>query len=395
MRENKRKKEKKALFRKINDWLHLWLGLVSGIIVFIISITGCFYAFQQEIKDMMEPWRFVEQQAEQFVPPSRLLDTAAVYMPGQRPTGLTYGHRGEAAAAGYIGMTDGKATFSVVFMNPYTGEFIKKQTPRGGDEFNFFNFILDGHQALWLPSEIGKPIVGIATLVFVVLLVTGIVMWWPKRWSKANRDKSFKIKLKGSFKRVNYDLHNVLGFYSLIFAFVLAITGLVWSFAWVDKAVYFVFSGGDIKQGHHHPHSDPSNKDLLWKDALSPLDKAWYKTLETADDINGMYMTPYPADDDDPIDITVYHLIGQWYDHSEYFYDRYTLAPLEMDGSKFREASFADQLSMMNYDIHVGSIGGLPGKVFAFLISLICASLPITGFLVWWNKRKKKTRLAK
>lgn len=395
MRENKRKKEKQGLFRKINDWLHLWLGLVSGIIVFIISITGCFYAFQQEIKDMMEPWRFVEQQAEQFVPPSRLLDTAAVYMPGQRPTGLTYGHRGEAAAAGYIGMTDGKATFSVVFMNPYTGEFIKKQTPRGGDEFNFFNFILDGHQALWLPYEIGKPIVGIATLVFVVLLVTGMVMWWPKRWSKANRDKSFKIKLKGSFKRVNYDLHNVLGFYSLIFAFVLAITGLVWSFAWVDKAVYFVFSGGDIKQGHHHPHSDPSNKDLLWKDALSPLDKAWYKTLETADDINGMYMTPYPADDDDPIDITVYHLIGQWYDHSEYFYDRYTLAPLEMDGSKFREASFADQLSMMNYDIHVGSIGGLTGKVFAFLISLICASLPITGFLVWWNKRKKKPRLAK
>lgn len=395
MRENKRKKEKQGLFRKINDWLHLWLGLVSGIIVFIISITGCFYAFQQEIKDMMEPWRFVEQQAEQFVPPSRLLDTAAVYMPGQRPTGLTYGHRGEAAAAGYIGMTDGKATFSVVFMNPYTGEFIKKQTPRGGDEFNFFNFVLDGHQALWLPYEIGKPIVGIATLVFVVLLVTGMVMWWPKRWSKANRDKSFKIKLKGSFKRVNYDLHNVLGFYSLIFAFVLAITGLVWSFAWVDKAVYFVFSGGDIKQGHHHPHSDRSNKDLLWKDALSPLDKAWYKTLETADDINGMYMTPYPADDDDPIDITVYHLIGQWYDHSEYFYDRYTLAPLEMDGSKFREASFADQLSMMNYDIHVGSIGGLPGKVFAFLISLICASLPITGFLVWWNKRKKKPRLAK
>lgn len=384
MREDKRKKDKKGIFRKVNDWLHLWLGLVSGIIVFIISITGCFYAFQQEIKDMMEPWRFVEESPEHFIPPSRLLDTAAVYMPGHTPTGLTYGHRGEAAAVGYIGA----GTFSVVFMNPYTGEFIKKQTPRGNGEFNFFNFIIDGHRALWLPYEIGRPIVGGATLIFLVLLVTGLVMWWPKRWNKANRNKSFKIKLNGSFKRINYDLHNVLGFYSLVFALVLAVTGLVWSFAWFDKAVYYMLSGGDIKAGHHHPHSDLSNKNLEWEDSLSPLDKAWYLTLETAEDINGMYMTPYPADDDDPIDITVYHQKGKWYDHSEYFYDRYTLAPLEMEGSKFREASFAAQLSMMNYDIHVGSIGGFAGKVFAFLISLICASLPITGFLVWWNKKK-------
>ena len=387
MERVKKKKGKKTTIRKMNDWLHLWLGLISGTIVFIISITGCFYAFQQEIKDRIEPWRFVDERTEPFVPPSRILDTAAAYMPGQQPTGLTYGHSGEAAAVGYIGKTNGKATFSVVFINPYTGEFLKKQTPRGGGEFNFFNFILDGHTALWLPYEIGKPIVGMATLVFVVLLFTGLVMWWPKRWRKATRNKSFKIKLTGSFKRANYDLHNVLGFYSLIFAFVLAVTGLVWSFEWFDKSVYYVVSGGEIKQGHHHPHSDLSHKDLPWEDTMTPLDRAWYTTLEAADDINGMYMTPYPADDDDPIDITVYHLRGQWYDHSEYFYDRYTLAPLEMEGSKYREASFADQLAMMNYDIHVGSIGGLAGKVFAFFISLICASLPITGFLVWWNKK--------
>ena len=43
---------------------------------------------------------------------------------------------------------------------------------------------------------------------------------------------------------------------------------------------------------------------------------------------------------------------------------------------------------MLNYDIHIGAVLGLTGKIIAFLISLICASLPITGFLVWWNKRK-------
>ncbi|NGM62309.1 PepSY domain-containing protein [Sphingobacterium sp. SGG-5] len=383
-----RKPKKKGLMRRINDWLHLWLGLVSGIIVFIVSITGCFYAFQQEIKDAVEPWRFVEERNAPLVPPSQLLDTAAKYMPDQHPTGLTYSHSTGAAAIGYGGMVGGKRTFSVIFMNPYTAEFLKKQTPIGGGEFDFFRFIIDGHRALWLPYNIGRPVVGVATLIFVVLLITGLVMWWPRRWNKTHKDQSFKIRWRASFKRVNYDLHNVLGFYSLVFALILGLTGLVWSFTWFDRALYYVTSGGEVKVGHHHPHSDLANKEIAWNSEVSPLDKAWYLTLEKTDEVNGMYMTPYPADDDDPIDITVYHDKGSWYDHSEYFYDRYTLEPLEMEGSRYREASFADKLSMMNYDLHIGSVGGLSGKVFAFLISLVCASLPITGFLVWWNKKK-------
>jgi len=59
-----------------------------------------------------------------------------------------------------------------------------------------------------------------------------------------------------------------------------------------------------------------------------------------------------------------------------------------VEGNKFSEARFADRLSIMNYDIHMGAILGFPGKLLAFFISLICASLPITGFFVWWNKRK-------
>lgn len=384
----KKKSKSTSLFRKINDWLHLWLGLTSGIIVFIVSITGCFYAFQQEIKDALEPWRFVEAKEQTFVPPSLLLDTAAQYMPGAKPSGLTYSTKEGAAAIGYAGRQDGKRTFSVVFMNPYTGDFLRKQQTVGGEEFDFFRFIIDGHRALWLPYDIGRPIVGVATLVFLVLLITGLVMWWPKRWNRSNRDKSFKIKWNAKFKRVNYDLHNVLGFYSLLLALALGITGLVWSFTWFDQALYYVSSGGDHKPEHHHPHSDLANQHLPWDKALTPLDSAWYATLKQTDQIGGMYMTPILQDDDDSYEILVYHLEGSYYNQSAYFYDRYTLAPLDMEGSKFSEARFADRLSMMNYDIHVGAILGFPGKLLAFFISLICASLPITGFLVWWNKRK-------
>lgn len=388
MEYKKKKKANGSQFRKINDWLHLWLGLISGIIVFIVSITGCIYSFQQEIKDQLEEWRSVEVQPGGFVPPSRLLDTAAKYM-GQdaKPSGLTYSHPNDAAAIGYIGKNNGKRTFTAVFINPYTGEFLKKKQISGGDEFDFFRFIMDGHRALWLPYHIGRPIVGIATLVFVILLVTGLIMWWPKKWNRTNKNKSFKIKLGAKFKRFNYDLHNVLGFYCFAFALAIAVTGLVMSFTWFEKGIYFVASGGEIKSDHLHPHSNLEYKDLNWEKPISQLDSAWYATLKKVEKVGGMYMNPVLKDEDDSYEILVYHNKGSYYNQSAFFYDRYTLEPLEMVGTKYSEANLADRLGMMNYDIHIGSIFGLPGKIFAFFISLICASLPVTGFLLWWNKK--------
>lgn len=385
----KKKNSQKSLFRRINDWAHLWLGLVSGIIVFIVSITGCFYAFQQEIKDAVEPWRFVEARDSRFVPPSVLLDTASVYVPDLQPTGLTYSDAEGAAAVGFQSMEAGEMSFSVVFMDPYTGEFLKKQQTMGPGTFDFFEFMLHGHQALWLPYEIGRPVVGVGTLVFLLLLVTGLIMWWPKKWNSANYKKSFKIKWNGSFKRVNYDLHNVLGFYSLLLALILAVTGLVWSFEWFEDAIYYVTSGGEEHSGHHHPHSNTAEASLVDNDSIPAIDRAWLKVVEQEPDMQGMYLTPYPADEEDAIEIIAFQEKGTFYNMNEYFFDQYTLEPLQID--RYDEAGFADKLSMLNYDIHVGAVWGLPGKILAFLVSLVCASLPVTGFLVWYNKKKKSS----
>ena len=107
--------------------------------------------------------------------------------------------------------------FTSVYMNPYTGEILKVKSASRGESPDFFRFMLNGHRALWLPYTIGRPIVGVAVLIFVVLLLSGLVLWWPVKWIKSIRDKSFKIKWDASFKRVNYDMHNVFGFYSMIF----------------------------------------------------------------------------------------------------------------------------------------------------------------------------------
>ncbi|UYQ94604.1 PepSY domain-containing protein [Chitinophaga horti] len=84
----KKKKQGKSTFGRVNAWLHLWLGLVSGIIVFIVSVTGCIYAFQREITDITQPYQFVEQQNKPYLPPSQLRAIAAKEVFGEKGEGV-------------------------------------------------------------------------------------------------------------------------------------------------------------------------------------------------------------------------------------------------------------------------------------------------------------------
>ena len=78
-----------------------------------------------------------------------------------------------------------------------------------------------------------------------------------------------------------------------------------------------------------------------------------------------------------------------------HYYDQYTLKEIEVTHvyGKFSPATpLADKLMRMNYDIHTGAVLGLTGKTIAFFVSLIVASLPVTGFLLWYGRRYKKEK---
>jgi uncharacterized iron-regulated membrane protein len=84
---------------------------------------------------------------------------------------------------------------------------------------------------------------------------------------------------------------------------------------------------------------------------------------------------------------------GQFYNTIGYTFDQHSMKEFmrkDYYSIPFAEASFAQKLRKMNYDIHIGTILGFPGKVLAFLASLIGASLPITGFLIWYGRKFKK-----
>ncbi|MCW3807625.1 PepSY-associated TM helix domain-containing protein [Plebeiibacterium marinum] len=367
-------------------WLHLWMGIATGIIVFVISITGSIYVFKNEIKDALEPWRFVEARDANYAPPSQLIDTAKTYVPGAEPTGLTFDGKKGAAAVGFWIPNNSSMDFKVVFMNPYSAEFIKLQEPLAKGNFNFFEFIERGHTRLWLPEKIGKPVVGISVIIFVLMLISGLIIWWPNQWTLTILKRRLSLNLSTNFKRLKYDLHHSLGMYALVFALIIALTGLTWSFSWFDHAVFYTLSGGETKAEHHHPHSNVSNVKETISDSIPAIDKAFYKALSNQANPERIFITPTLKDDDDACEIIMYKHKGKFYHHNSYFYDRYTLEPIRVKGDRYDDAIFAEKLNMMYYDIHTGAIWGFAGKIIVFLVGLICASLPVTGLIIWLNR---------
>ena len=125
-------------------------------------------------------------------------------------------------------------------------------------------------------------------------------------------------------------------------------------------------------------------------------DHLWneHRKFVNDDESLGVYFASNPSD---PHEIVVNHKPGTYYNSDFYHYDQFTGKELPATGSyagKFSEAPFADKLVRMNYDIHVGAVLGLPGKFLAFFASLIAASLPVTGFLIWKGRKKRKSKQA-
>ncbi len=372
--------------KKIIHAAHLWLGLASGLVVFIISITGCLYAFQEEIQNVTQPFRYVESRQAPLLPPSTLQAIATAQLPGKHLHAVLYG--GPTKAAQAIFFQFDPAYYYLVYLNPYSGKVLEvKDMDR-----DVFRIVLNGHFYLWLPPAIGQPLVATTTLIFVFMLISGIILWWPR--NKAAARQRFWVRWKEGvrWKRKNYDLHTVLGFYSSWVVIVLALTGLVWGFQWFSKSVYWL-AGGSKSTVFQEAVSNATQKPLV-KAQTPAIDRIWHRMLAenpTAKTIE----VHIPETNTASIAVNINSEEGTFWKIDYRYFDQYSLRELPVGHiyGRIEEAKFADKLLRMNYDIHVGAIWGLPGKILAFCISLMAASLPITGFLIWWGRRKKAKRV--
>jgi uncharacterized iron-regulated membrane protein len=371
---------KKMTLKKLAGVLHLWLGLGSGLVITIVALLGAIYAFQPELTEALQPYLHVQAEERPFLPLSALKQQGEAQLPGKAVTRISFAGRDHSVAVSFNDKKRGY--YYIVYLNPYTGAVLKVKNM----DRDFFRQVLNGHMHLWLPDPVGGTIVKYATLIFGLIIITGLLLWWPRKWTKAMRKQSFAIKTNASPKRLNYDLHSVLGFYASWFMLFTVLTGLVWTFDSIRDAEYWAFSGGK-----KFPAADKV-KSVKPAQAIAgnPLDRI-------GEQVDARYPNAariqylVPAAPTGVITVRLYPEKKRTYNGDVLTFNQYTA--LELAGGargKYADANNGEKVNKMNYDIHTGGIGGLPLRVAVFFAALITASLPITGFYIWWGKKKKK-----
>ncbi|MCL5127580.1 PepSY domain-containing protein [Algibacter sp. L4_22] len=372
-------------FKKNILTLHKILGLATGLIVFIVSITGCCWAFRTEIENQYNDYKKVIPQSQAFLTPTEVKKTAERVFPNNTIHGSVFGKADDAIEVIFY---DAEPEFyQSVFLNPYSGAIIQVDNHLSG----FFAFILKGHTRVWLPKAIGEQVVGASILIFIFIIISGFILWIPKKRKNLKQRLKFDWKSTTRWKRKNFDLHTVVGFYICSLALVLAFTGSVMSYNWLKYVVY-VSTGGDKVPAFIIPDntSGLANNDT---DVL-PIDQLMVNLRKESPEAENFELH-YPKSDSSSVYVEVSNSNDLFYDSDFRFFDQNTLEEIETPAifGKYVDAKVPDKILRMNYDIHIGAIGGIVGKIIAFIISLLTASLPVTGVLLWYGRHYKKTKV--
>ena len=196
----------KKLFRK----LHLWLSVPFGILIALMEPSGTRISTEE----------------------------AAALVAATLPEGVgVRGVKAFPAADRTYQVSLTKPKRAAVFVNPYTGEIVGRY-----ERLPFFQTMFRLHR--WLlgsrPADggiyWGKLLVGVSTLLFVFVLLSGVVIWWPR--TKKVLLNSLKIVTRRGWSRFWYGLHVAGGMYVLLLLLLMALTGLSWSFGWYREWVY-------------------------------------------------------------------------------------------------------------------------------------------------------------
>ncbi|RBP28423.1 putative iron-regulated membrane protein [Oceanihabitans sediminis] len=366
-------------FRKFINDLHLWLGLASGIILFIVCFTGTILVFDAEIKSFFAEDFMVEAKAEKHKLTNltqTLKETNKVHV-----TGVSIPYKDNEPYTFTVKEDLKERRGTKVLVNPYT-KAIHKSEKTKVDAFMFTMFKL--HRWLLLDISIGRPIVGVATIIFLLLSISGIVLWFPKKLKWKNIKQGLKIKTKANWKRVNHDLHNTLGFYASIFLLIMAITGLCWSFeSYRDGLGQIIGTKIFDRSAPEFSLENKTDMEAISYDAAVALAN---KTLNYPGELSVSFPSPKSN----------YYSFRKYAEENwspsisdKVYIDTYgQLLKVEL----FDDKPWNQQIASLIRPLHMGDVFGTVSKIIYFLACLIATSLPVTGTIIWLNKLKKKRK---
>lgn len=354
--------------RKLMKNLHLWLSLPVGLVISITCFTGAMLIFEKEISEAVQrDYYRVESVGESTI---GFAQAVAMVEPmleeGQHITSITVSSDEERTWKVNLS----KPKHAVVYVDQYSGEVLgsPERLPFFRTMFRMHRWLMDSKPEdggiFW-----GKVIVGISTLTLVFILLSGVVVWIPKS-VKMLKNRSM-VSVRHGWRRFLYDLHVAGGIYAAVLVLAMALTGLTWSFGWYRTTVYKLF-GAESKPAQTQQQQrgkgggDYAIAEIAYEDIIAEYER-----------YNDATVTPNSVS---------VKLAGMGNSRAA---DKYTLnaeggiAAVEM----YDDAPRRQKVSGWIYAIHVGNFGGYLTRILWFLAAMLGASLPLTGYYLWFKRK--------
>lgn len=397
--------------RKIFRNIHLWLSVPFGILITLICFSGAALVFEKEVMELCHrELYFVKKVEAAPLPMEQLMTKVAATLPDSiSVTGVNISSDPERAYQ----VTLSKPRRASMYVDQYTGEIIGKY-----ERASFFNFMFRMHR--WLLDSMkqdggifwGKMIVGTSTLMFVFVLISGVVVWWP-RTRKALKN-SLKIVANKGWRRFWYDLHVAGGMYALVFLLAMALTGLTWSFQWYRTGFYKTF-GVEVQPSMGHGNAAANATAKGGKREESPEGRSgrpgnrgekpegrgehsesregrkrspytnWQQVYEQLAEANPDYKLISVSDGSASVTLPRFG--------NQRGIDRYKFNPRNgeiTETTLYKDLDNSGKIRGWIYSVHVGSWGGMLTRILTFIAALVGASLPLTGYYLWIRRLMKR-----
>ena len=381
----------RKLFRK----LHLWLSLPFGLIIMTTCLTGALLVFEKEITELVrhDSYTIPVRKTGRLSLQSLLERVASETPDSVQITSVTI--PSDFRRAYTVGLS--KPRRAGVLVDPYTGKIVGQS-----GRLPFFTTVRELHR--WLLDSMkpdsegifwGRIIVGTSTLLFVCILLTGLFLWWPKKLKGIG--KRLKISLGHGRRRLFTDLHTVGGVYVFVLLLAMAMTGLTWSFEWYRTGFYKVFGaemaeGGKGDKGPKKDKGKDAPREEGAEQAKLPASYIyWEEAVSYVIEVSEADYTEITVKDGE-VEVPLAGL-GNIRAADSFRFDKKT--GQMTDYKAYSEAKRDKKLRGWIYSIHTGAWGGLFTRICYVLAALFGASLPLTGYYIFYQRKWGKKRKAK
>ncbi|MEO6817832.1 MAG: PepSY-associated TM helix domain-containing protein [Edaphobacter sp.] len=362
-------------FQNVIEWTHLYAGLAAAPLLLLLGLTGSILSFEYPLDQVLNhKLNYVRPQGVR-VSLDELLRVAAASHPNARVTTLALSPYSPAPDLAYTALVVGaKVPETTVYLDQYTGTILGQHTGR-----TFTSAVHNLHTNLMTGEDRwGSIPLAITAALLILLSLTGLILWWPR--------KIISVNWQASSRRITFDLHNALGFYSFLFMLLFGVTGVIIHYLPVmlpatNRALHI--DGSEPEFHVRPPNANTARRSLeeIARTATASVPGARLTQigLPKRDGVYRVWMK-YPED---------HTPLGR----TNLLIDPYSGAVLWQRTS--RNAAMPTRFyRQWNHELHTGDFFGWPGKILLCLMSLVLPVLAVTGPLFWFRKRRRPSKVS-